>query len=95
MKNVILLFLLTLWGIPQLNAQGCLADGITFTSQQEIDDFPTNYPGCTEIEGPVTIGILFGTNDITNLNGLSQITSMMSIKIQSNNSLEDLTGLNN
>jgi hypothetical protein len=51
-------------------SQGCLPEGITFTSQEQIDNFQTNYPGCTEIEGNVHIS---GSN-ITNLNGLSSLT---------------------
>ena len=34
----------------------CLPEGITFTTQEQIDNFQTNYPGCTEIEGDVYIG---------------------------------------
>ena len=30
-------------------AQGCLPEGITFTTQEQIDNFQINYPGCTEI----------------------------------------------
>ena len=33
----------------------CLPEGITFSTQAEIDNFQTNYPGCTEIEGDVVI----------------------------------------
>ena len=50
----------------------CLSEGIIFTTQEQIDNFQTNYPGCTEIEGDVTI---YG-DDITNLNGLSVLTSI-------------------
>ena len=50
----------------------CLPNGITFTTQQQIDDFQTNYPGCTEIEG--FVNIIDG--DIFNLDGLSVLTSI-------------------
>jgi len=50
----------------------CLPDGITFTTQEEIDNFPSNYPGCTEIEGDVIIN----GEDITNLDGLSVLTNI-------------------
>ena len=50
----------------------CLSDGITFTTQEEIDNFQTNYPYCSEIEGDV---IIEGA-DITNLNGLSGLNSV-------------------
>jgi hypothetical protein len=51
---------------------GCFPEGIKFTAQFEIDDFQTNYPGCTEIVGDVSI---FGS-DIFNLNGLNVLTSI-------------------
>jgi len=60
--------------ISQLSAlsQPCLPEGITFTTQEEIDNFQINYPGCIEIEGDVCI---CGSN-ITNLNGLDILTSI-------------------
>jgi len=48
------------------SSQSCLPEGITFTTQTQIDYFQSLYPGCTQIEGDVTI---IETN-ITNLNGL-------------------------
>ena len=53
----------------------CLPEGITFTTQEEIDNFQSNYPGCNEIEGDVEIN----GDDITNLNGLNVLTSMVEI----------------
>jgi hypothetical protein len=50
----------------------CLPEGITFTTQAEIDSFQINYPYCTEIEGDVTIN----GDDITNLNGLNVLTAI-------------------
>jgi len=72
MKKIILL--LAALSLVYVNAfsQGCLPEGITFTTQEQIDNFQTNYPGCTEIEGNVTIQ---GSN-ITNLNGLSVLISI-------------------
>lgn len=55
-----------------LNAQSCLPEGITFTTQAQIDSFQYNHPGCVEIEGDVVIN----GYDITNLNGLSELTSI-------------------
>ncbi len=72
----------------------CLPLGIVFESQSDIDNFATNYPGCQNIEGNVTIES--GATDITNLDGLNQITSIRrSLTIQSNNSLTNLSGLEN
>ena len=52
MKKALLLhffFLIIIYS----NAQPCLSDGIVFYDQAEINAFPANYPGCTEILGDV------------------------------------------
>ena len=70
----------------------CLPNGITFNSQSQIDDFQTDYPGCTVIGGKVEIK----NTDITNLNGLNVITTIEGyLKLENNPSLTDLTGLSN
>jgi len=51
-------------------SQSCLPEGISFTTQAQIDSFQINYPNCTEIGGDLIIG----GDDITNLNGLNVIT---------------------
>ncbi len=67
---------------------------ITFTSQAQIDAFPGNYPGCTAISGNVNINDAVDGN-ITNLNGLSQITFIGgNLDISANPNLTNLTGLN-
>ena len=50
----------------------CLPEGITFSTQEEIDNFQINYPYCTEIEGDVIIE----GDEITNLDGLSVLNSI-------------------
>jgi hypothetical protein len=92
MKNFsILLFSLALLQATTY-AQSCLPDGIIFTTQAEIDDFQTNYPGCTEIEGNVEIN----GNDITNLDGLNVLTSFWgNVWIYFNDDLTSLSGLEN
>ena len=89
-KIAILLFaLLALNGV---NAQSCLPEGITFSTQAQINNFRTNYPNCTLIEGNVTI---FGYN-ITNLNGLNVLTSIGgNLNIECNDVLTGLGGLIN
>ena len=88
---VLLLFAISSFSI----AQSCLPNGITFTSQQQIDDFPSNYPGCTDIEGDVTIEEA-NDGDIINLDSLIQIFSVGgSLEIKSNSELISLHGLNN
>jgi hypothetical protein len=89
MKNlIILLFALLAWSYP--SAQGCLPEGITFSTQEQIDNFQTNYPGCTEIQGDVKI---WGET-ITNLSGLSVLNSLAgNLSILNNNVLTSLSGL--
>ena len=70
----------------------CGAGGITFSSQADIDNFTTNYPGCTQILGNLNIT----GNDITNLNGLSVITSVGgSLNVVNNPKLTSIVGLSN
>lgn len=80
--------------VCNLTAQPCLPDGIQFTSQDMIDNFQTLFPNCTEIQGGVYI--YPSVSGITNLNGLSNITSIGgSLIIDPNAALTDLDGLNN
>jgi hypothetical protein len=75
MNRIIILFF-ALFLISEVKAQikqpcsTCLPEGITFTTQAQIDSFQVNYPGCTQIEGEVTIN----GEDINNLNGLNRLT---------------------
>jgi len=50
----------------------CLENGIFFYDQSEVDDFPSNYPGCDEILGSVYIS----SYDISNLDSLIQLRSI-------------------
>jgi hypothetical protein len=76
-----------------LNAQSCLPEGITFTSQAQLDAFPTDYPGCTVIEGTVLIEES-KSGDITQLNGLTQVVAIgQYLEIRTNNALTNLQGL--
>jgi len=94
MKNVILIIIGLMFFQVAALSQPCLPYGITFTTQAQIDNFQTNHPNCTEIEGDVTIGGE-GTN-ITNLNGLSVITSIEGkLEIVWNENLTNISGLNN
>ena len=77
-------------------SQGCLPEGIIFTTQQQIDDFQTNYPGCTEIEGDVFIGDTIPSNSIINLDGLNLLNSINGdLIIRNNQSLTIIEGLDN
>jgi len=57
-------------------SQSCLPEGITFFTQDEIDNFQINYPNCRRIEGDIHIDDDPYGGWITNLNGLSVLTSV-------------------
>jgi hypothetical protein len=71
-------------------SQSCLPEGITFTSQIEIDQFKINYPGCNIIEGNVNIW-----GNMTNLDSLYILTAIFGNVWISAPMLEDLSGLDN
>lgn len=52
-------------------AQTCLPDGLSLTTQAQVDAFPDTYPGYTQVIGAVSIS---GGN-ITDLGPLSGLTS--------------------
>ena len=87
------LMLLTGFFLPfTVSSQGCLPNGIIFSSQAQIDNFQTDYPNCTQIEGDVTIS----GNDISNLYGLNVLTSVGGyLNIYGNTALVSLQGLDN
>ncbi|HLP93685.1 MAG TPA: hypothetical protein VK168_06590 [Saprospiraceae bacterium] len=90
-KQLLALLFLLFGGLSSLKGQFCLPQGITFSTQAEIDQFALDYPDCKQIMGNVTIS----GPDITNLNGLSGITSFgKGLYIQNNPNLESLEGLN-
>ncbi len=75
--------------------QTCPTGNLTLTSQADIDDFATNYPGCTVMEYDLTINS-FISADITNLNGLSQLESIQgNLSFTLNPVLTNLSGLEN
>lgn len=99
MKNSLLIIFILIFSQITGLSQPCLPDGIEFNTQAEIDNFQTNYPNCTEIEGDVVIKGYW--EDLTNLNGLSVLTFIGgSLEIGflhtwSNPSLTSLSGLEN
>lgn len=73
-----------------MNAQTCNLGEITLSSQAEVDDFPTDYPGCTQILGSITIS----GADITDLSGLFGVTYLEgNLFIEDNPMLNSLAGL--
>lgn len=95
MKNFLLtrlLFSLFLtFFVQAAKAQTCLSNGIIFDSQEQVDSFPINYPGCSVVLGDVKIG---SSMNINNLNGLVQIEAIKGDLIfLSNPLLTSLAGL--
>ena len=73
----------------------CIPVAKVFDSQQEIDDFPLDFPYCTHILGDIKISESV-TGDILNLDGLAQVEVIGgALAIEDNLSLSDLTGLSN
>lgn len=70
-------------------SQGCLPEGIILNSQEDVNDFASNYPGCTVIEGHVQIG--GSVYDLTGLNGVEVFQGDVTVY---GSDLTDLYGLN-
>nr|WP_295924195.1 T9SS type A sorting domain-containing protein [uncultured Dyadobacter sp.] len=87
-KLLLLLAFIALGG--SLSFGQCVEDNFAFSSQADIDAFPTSHPGCSELTGYVSI---IGA-DITNLNGLSGIKRITgNFVIYANNLLTNVDGL--
>jgi hypothetical protein len=97
MKKLILLIAAATICHTYVLSQTCLCEGVAFTTQEQIDNFQLDYPGCSKIAGDMTIC----GNGINNLNGFSGLTSIEgNLNIGSwdyggNTLLTNLTGLNN
>ena len=91
-KQMALIFIDSLLMPPLLPSTNCLPEGITFSTQEEIDNFHINHPNCTEIEGDVQIE----GDEITNLNGLNVLTGIGGrLRFYTCTALQDFTGLEN
>lgn len=90
-KHFTLALCLFLWAAFTAHAQ-CPLTPQTFSSQAQIDAFPTNFPNCHNIGVKI---VITGAN-ITNLNGLNGLeTTTNSIEIIGNPMLTSLSGLSN
>ncbi len=91
MKKICITVLVALFACVTAQAQSCLPEGITFTTQGQVDSFSINYPGCRIIEGDVVI-----STSGSNLYGISNIDSIQGDLIIANNPhLINLQGLDN
>ena len=92
MKKSCLVFSILIFIRITASSQSCLPEGIWFSNQTEIDSFQVNYPCCTELSTDAWIS----GSGITNLNGLSVLTSIEeALLIRDNQSLTSLAGLYN
>lgn len=86
------ILLIAILALNIAHTQPCLPEGIIFSSQEQIDNFQSNYPGCSVIEGNVGIH----GNDITNLDSLNVLTSIGGyLNLYDNPVLYSLSGLDN
>ena len=70
----------------------CLPDGLIITTQEQISNFATDYPGCTTILGDLTIS----AGNFDTLEGLEQITEIEgSLNIMDTQYIYTLHGLDN
>lgn len=70
----------------------CGSGTVTLNSQLEVDDFATNYSGCSLFTGNLQIS----GSDITDLTPLAQLTSVTgNLRLWNNSSLTSLQGLHN
>ncbi len=70
--------------------QSCGDGAIFLNSQADVDNFASNYPGCTTVEGN-----LFIEGQITDLSGLSQLTRINGFLRVQSSFLTSLDGLDN
>jgi hypothetical protein len=93
-KSIATIFTLFLFAMPPATSQ-CPTGDILLNTQEEIDDFSIDYPGCIDLPFGITIDDSL-SNAITNLDGLAQIGSVGGfLSIINNAALTNLNGLNN
>ncbi len=69
----------------------CPAGDVILTTQDQVDDFIMDNPGCTNLTGSLTIGPSIDIENLNNLSSLEQITG--SLIISQNLNLTDMSGL--
>ncbi len=90
-KKLFFLSILAFNAICGVIAETCLPNGITFTTQDQIDSYISDYNFCTEIGGSVIIT----SNEILSLDGLNIVESIDGNLIIENTALTCLSGLEN
>lgn len=82
--------------VATCNAPQCPPGDILLRSQADVNQFVTNYPNCTEIEGLLQIGEFQGSvSNVTDIRGLSKLTRIAGgLFVQNTGVLQNLDGLN-
>lgn len=92
MKKLIICLLIIVFGKLALISQPCPTSTVFFTTQTQIDSFPTKYPNCSETEW----GIYISGENINNLDSLSNIKKIGGVlNIYNNPVLDSIEGLQN
>lgn len=91
-KRRVFVLLSFLLGSTQMGfAQTCPNQQLTLSTQAEVDSFPINYPGCTDLD----FGLIISGFGIKNLDSLYQIKKVNELEIKYNPRLKNLRGLDN
>lgn len=88
---ILLIFLFSALTKSSISGQSCYPNGVTFTSQAQIDQFPSLNPGCSIIGSHLIIQ----GYDITNLDSLYSIEEIDGYFRLNSSSLTSFKGLNN
>jgi hypothetical protein len=92
MKKILAYFLVIFLSPIYLFAQNQPSDDLYLRSQEDVDNFPSNYPNITNISGDLVIE----GNDILQLDSLYQIVSIEGeLKISDCDTLYSISGLSN
>jgi len=95
MKHIYLLATIITLSCTYAHSQTCLPDGITFTTQSQVDSFTILYPDCTELSGSLKIESANNT-DIENVEALENLTKINGdLQISENSLLANIAGLKN
>lgn len=95
MKSTYIICLVYLFCYTSAISQDCFPNGISVTTQEQIDEFSNLYPNCTNIQGNLSIQE-DEYETITSLAGLEQITSVEgNLDVSLNSKLISLYGLHN